>query len=135
MPAGRPESYCYAFHQSRTGFRELSGAPICLVQYDDLVSSWGKRDLLLCELLDLVADDVDPSIFLLSLKNVCAAALFTHLSSDAFSSNTPSLYASPSSWCARQCMLVVFPIPGIPCRRSEVVKRQLKGMTIRDALI
>ena len=39
----------------------------------------------------------------------------TCLSSDAFSSRTPSLYASPKSWCAKQWMLVVFPIPGRPC--------------------
>jgi len=49
-----------------------------------------------------------------------ARSRFAHLSSDAFSSNTPSLYASPNSWCARQWMLVVFPIPGIPFRQLSI---------------
>lgn len=38
----------------------------------------------------------------------------THRSSEALSSRTPSLYASPNNACARQCIDVVFPIPGIP---------------------
>ncbi|KAI7091880.1 hypothetical protein KC356_g288 [Hortaea werneckii] len=36
------------------------------------------------------------------------------LSSEALSSNTASLYASPRSWRARQRTEVVFPIPGMP---------------------
>ena len=37
-------------------------------------------------------------------------------SSDALSSSTPSLYASPSSWRASASTLVVFPVPGGPER-------------------
>jgi hypothetical protein len=40
--------------------------------------------------------------------------LFTDRSSDAFSSRTPSRYASPNNACARQWIDVVLPIPGIP---------------------
>ena len=47
-------------------------------------------------------------------KGPSRAKKTAHLSSDALSSSTPSLYASPRSWCAKQCMLVVFPIPGMP---------------------
>ncbi len=66
-------------------------------------------------------------------KKICS---YTHLSSDAFSSNTPSLYASPNNWCARQCMLVVFPIPGIPfqqlrqnCKKKKHLKDRRTEMT------
>lgn len=103
---------------------DLTYAPICLVQYDNLMPPWWECHLLLCEALDLLADDINSSVFLLSLNDVNFAAMSTHLSSDAFNSNTPSLYASPRSWCARQCMLVVFPIPGIPCRWLEPVGKR-----------
>ena len=49
-------------------------------------------------------------------------------SSDAFSSRTPSLMASPRRARARQRMLVVFPVPGGPwCMRSSRLK------TVSDA--
>lgn len=41
------------------------------------------------------------------------------LSSDAFNSNTASLYAGPRRARARQRMEVVFPIPGVPCNHKE----------------
>lgn len=54
----------------------------------------------------------------ISAEKLCihsGVSLSTHLSSLAFSSSTPSLYASPSNAWARQCTLVVLPIPGSPC--------------------
>ncbi len=41
-----------------------------------------------------------------------------HLSSEALSSNTASLYVGPSSPCANARMLVVLPVPGGPCDKS-----------------
>lgn len=79
--------------------------------------SWWQRDLLLRKRFDFVANDID------STNEGCydwikvGKAWSTHRSSDAFNSSTPSLYASPSSWWAKQWMLVVFPIPGNPYRR------------------
>lgn len=85
---------------------------ICFIENDDFVSSRWEGDLSLSERLYLVSDYVDTSvptsIFTLDQLDL------THRSSDAFSSSTPSLYASPRSACARQCIEVVFPIPGIP---------------------
>ena len=117
---------------------------ISLIENDDLVSSRRKSYFPLCKRFDLVSDDVDtaivsaccfggtsnagrraeeremsPSRKLLSPRqDQPPGRRGTHRSSDALSSNTPSLYASPSRACARQCILVVLPIPGIPYHQS-----------------
>jgi hypothetical protein len=71
-----------------------------------------KSDLLLSECFDFVSDDINSSAVAISY----GSQVFRdpYLSSEALSSKTPSLYASPKSWWAKQCMLVVFPMPGIP---------------------
>jgi hypothetical protein len=90
--------------------------PVRLIQNNNFMPSRRQGHFLLSKGFDLISDNIDtPSIRneLIRKYNWRPA----HLSSDAFNSSTPSLYASPSSWCARQWMLVVFPMPGIPFRR------------------
>ena len=77
-----------------------------------------KSDLLLSECFDFVSDDVDSSAP--EISDNWLAIQRPNLSSEAFSSKTPSLYASPKSWCAKQWMLVVFPMPGIPLEDPSV---------------
>jgi len=71
-----------------------------------------ERHLSLRKALYLIPDDIDPSA---ASATRPAEDVTTHRSSDAFSSSTPSLYASPSKACARQWIDVVLPIPGMPC--------------------
>jgi hypothetical protein len=58
----------------------------------------------------------------------------THRSSEAFISKTASLYAGPSSACARHKMEVVLPVPGEPCAtttRTRTVKVRRKRVCCR----
>ena len=54
-----------------------------------------KCDLLLSECFDFVSDDIDSPVP--KISNSFQALRDMNLSSEAFSSNTPSLYASPKS--------------------------------------
>jgi hypothetical protein len=88
------------------------------------VSSWRQCNLRLSKGLDFIPHDIDASCTRVRTRYGRVGAHKAHRSSEAFSSSTPSLYAEPRSWCARQWMLVVLPIPGIPY-----------GKRIIDALI
>ena len=74
----------------------LTDAPVGLVKNDNLMTAWWQRNLLLRESLDFVPDDIDTSARGLGGFSEDHSRS-THLSSDAFSSKTPSLYASPNS--------------------------------------
>ena len=80
--------------------------PICLIQNNEFVLSFRKRYLLLRKQLDFLTNDVDTSRR--------AITSISYRSSDAFSSITAFLYASPSIAFARHMILVVFPVPGGP---------------------
>jgi len=59
-----------------------------------------KGDLLLSERFNFVSDDIDSSAPAISIS--LRVLQVPNLSSEAFSSKTPSLYASPKSWWAKQ---------------------------------
>jgi len=80
--------------------RGAGNRPVCLIKDDDLVSTGWQSHFLLSEGFDLVSDDVYTSV----ARQKCHKKdwMSKYRSSDAFSSNTPSLYASPRSWWAKQ---------------------------------
>ena len=76
---------------------------ISFIEDDDLMSSRRQCDLSLRKRLDLVSDDIDTSMYvILSAGRTPYKGSAAHLSSLAFNSRTPSLYASPSRACARE---------------------------------
>jgi len=85
-----------------------------------------KGDLLLSECFDFVSD-IDSSALAVSMSNSSRVLENPNLSSEAFSSKTPSFYASPKSWWAKQWMLVVFRYQAFPksaCRSDPYPKRR-----------
>lgn len=91
--------------------------PVCFIKNNKLMTTRRERDFLLCKSFDSISHDIDTWINLsediVSQKRPCQTAI-SPLSSLAFSSNTASLYESPSSCLARHRTDVVFPIPGMP---------------------
>lgn len=59
--------------------------------------SWRQGDFLLCKRLDLIPNYIDSSVASSNEVHNLMLILRTHRSSEAFNSNTPSLYASPSN--------------------------------------
>lgn len=99
-----------------------STLPIRLIQNDEFVLSFRKRHLLLRKQLDFLTNDVNTSRR--------ARKRASYRSSDAFSSITAFLYASPSIAFAKHMILVVFPVPGGPYNgngRSKPTARRMWG--------
>ena len=87
-----------------------------------LYLSFRKRHLLLRKQLDFLTNDVNTSRR--------ARKRASYRSSDAFSSITAFLYASPSIAFAKHMILVVFPVPGGPYHgngRSKPTARRMWG--------
>ena len=112
---------------------EHSHAPVRFIQNHNLVAACWKGHLAPRKVLDVISHHINTSA-----KHQCPNRYrglsvahgiphnnnrhHTHRSSDAFSSSTASLYADPSSVRARQCTLVVFPVPGGPCEQQHTTK-------------
>ena len=99
---------------------QVASLPIRLVQNDEFVLSFRKSHLLLCKQLNLLTDNVNTSRK--ERKNVF------YRSSDALSSITAFLYASPSIAFAKHMILVVFPVPGGPYHWNDQNKPTARRM-------
>jgi len=113
------------YHQS-SHFDDLR---ISLVKDNDLVPSCWEGHFSLRKRLDLV-----PHYVYTTFVSPCLL-MVTYRSSEAFSSSTPSLYASPSNACARQWIEVVFPIPGIPWSQLSSELQTHRNDDMRDISI
>lgn len=91
-----------------------------LVKDHNLVPPLRECDLLLRKSLDSLTDHLDTCDAPMSATDIPKDRVswirwgISPLSSLAFSSNTASLYESPSSCLAKHSTLVVLPIPGMP---------------------